>query len=165
MQHYDADPQSARFCHSDQTAYWLGRIWTRQGRFPAGTEFRSDCLFGEHLLPRYPEGLVVLVESPKNALFGALQHQDLLWLATGSKGMLKRDVLQPLRGRNVIVIPDRDAIGEWKKALSGMQDLANFSVSDFCQRMAPPGDAKFDIADYIAHLHGNGARTAMRSST
>jgi len=30
-----------------------------------------------------------------------------------------------------------------------MSDLANFTVSDFCQRMAPEGQPKFDIADYL----------------
>ena len=153
VQHYDTDPLSPRFAHSDQTAYWLGRIWAREGRLPAGAEFRADCLFGEHLLPRYPDGLVVLVESPKNALFGALEHQELLWVATGNKGMLKREVLKPLQGRDVIVIPDRDAINEWQETIAGMKDLANFSVSDFCRRMAPDGNEKFDIADFIAMQH------------
>ena len=51
--------------------------------------------------------------------------------------------------RNVIVMPDRDAIPKWKEQLSGMRDLANFTVSDFCERLAPENQPKFDIADYI----------------
>ena len=30
-----------------------------------------------------------------------------------------------------------------------MADLANFTVSDFCRRMAPDDQPKFDIADYL----------------
>ena len=149
MQHYDTDPASPRFCHSDQKTFWLGSMWAKEGRLPQGAQFRSACLFGEHLLPRYPDSLVVLVESPKNALFGALACQQMTWVATGNKGMLKRDVLMPLRGRDVIVIPDRDAIEEWTQTLRGLADLANFTVSDFCRQQAPDDQPKFDIADYI----------------
>ena len=38
---------------------------------------------------------------------------------------------------------------EWTFVVSTMSDLANFTVSDFCQRMAPEGQPKFDIADYL----------------
>ena len=150
VQHYDSDPSSARFAHSDQgSCYWLGSIWVREGRLPTDAVFRSTCLFGEHLLSRYPDSMVALVESPKNALFGALAFPQLTWVATGSKSMLKREVLQPLLNRDVIVIPDRDAIGDWTAVLKGMADLANFTVSDFCERHAADGQPKFDIADYI----------------
>ena len=149
VQHYETDPHSERFGHCDQTAYWLGKIWAREGRLPKDAQFRSDCLFGEHLLPRYPNSVVALVESPKNALFGALAHPQYLWIATGNKGMLKREVLRPLQGRDVIVIPDCDAVEEWTQTLEGMPDLANFTVSEFCRRMAPEGKPKFDIADHL----------------
>ena len=149
VQHYDTDPASPRFCHNDQNTYWLGAIWSKEGRLPQGAQFRSDCLFGEHLLPRYPESIVALVESPKNAMFGALAFPQMTWVATGNKGALKRETLQPLRSRDVIVIPDRDAIQEWKQTLKGMADLANFTVSDFCRQNAPDGQMKYDIADYL----------------
>jgi hypothetical protein len=149
VQHYETDPHFDRFGHSDQAAYWLGAIWMREGRLPAGAVFRSDCLFGEHLLPRYPNSVVALVESPKNALFGALAFPQWLWVATGNKGNLKRQSLLTLRGRDIIVIPDGDAVEEWTAKVSDMKDLANFTVSDFCRRMAPEGQPKYDIADYL----------------
>lgn len=150
VQHYETDPYKDRFAHSDKNScFWLGKIWTREERLPKNAEFQSACLFGEHLLPRYPNSKVALVESPKNALFGALAFPHLVWVAAGNKGMLKRGVLQPLQGRDVMVIPDCDAVGEWTVAISKMADLANFTVSDFCQRHAPEGQPKFDIADYL----------------
>ena len=153
VQHYDTEPFTPRFAHSDKTAYWLAKIWVKEGRLPADAEFRSDCLFGEHLLTRYPNSMVALVESPKNALFGALECPWLTWVATGNKGNLKRHGLLPLQGRDVIVIPDRDAVDEWRMKIEGMADLANFTVSDFCKRVASESQPKFDIADYIAQKH------------
>lgn len=149
VQHYNTDYTSPHFAHSDQTAYWLGKIWAREGRLPKDAVFRSDCLFGEHLLSRYPDSIVALVESPKNAIIGALSFPTLTWVATGNKGMLKREVLSPLQQRNVIVIPDRDAITSWAEAISHLRDIANFTISDFCERAAPVDDRKFDIADFI----------------
>jgi hypothetical protein len=150
VQGYDTNPQSPRFCHCLQnTTYWLGKIWAKEGRLPGDAEFRSECLFGEHLLRQYPNSLLALVESPKNALFGAIAYPHITWLATGSKNMLKRSVLAPLRGREVIVIPDRDAIPLWTEAIDGMKDLANFMVSDFCEKQAPEDQPKYDIADYL----------------
>ena len=149
VQHYDTDQASPRFCHNDDKTFWLGAVWAKEGRLPKDACFRSACMFGEHLLPRYPESIVVLVESPKNALFGALAFQQMTWVATGNKGMLKREVLQPLQGRDVIVIPDCDAVDEWTETIGAMADLANFTVSDFCRRMAPEEQPKFDIADYL----------------
>lgn len=149
-QHYDADPQSPHFGHSDKgQCFWLGTIWAREGKLPKGAMFQSTCLFGEHLLTRYPDSTVALVESPKNALFGALAFQQLTWVATGNKTALRREVLQPLQGRDVIVIPDRDAVADWQKAIDGMADLANFRVSDFCSTKAPADQPKFDIADFL----------------
>ena len=153
VQHYDTDISSPRFAHSDQTAFWLGKIWAREGRLPQGADFRSDCMFGEHLLQRYPNSLVALVESPKNALFGALTIPQMTWVATGNKGNLKRQTLLPLQGRDIIVIPDCDAIDDWTEKVNAMTDLANFTVSDFCRRTAPDNQPKFDIADYIAQQH------------
>jgi len=153
VQHYDTDTDSPRFAHSDRPAYWLGKMWVKEGRLPAGAQFRSDCLFGEHLLPIHPASTVALVESPKNALFGALAFPQLTWVATGNKGNLKRQSLLPLQGRNVIVVPDCDAVGEWNEKIGQMKDLANFTVSDYCRRVAPKDQPKFDIADCIAELH------------
>lgn len=150
VQHYDANPQSPRFGHDDKgQSYWLASMWVKQKLLPENTKYRCDCLFGEHLLSRYPDTTVALVESPKNAIFGALAFPEMIWLASGNKTNLKRSVLQPLCGRDVIVFPDCDAVDEWTTIIQGMTDLANFTVSDFCQRHAPEGQPKFDIADYL----------------
>lgn len=150
VQHYGTDPASPDFLKSDKRhCYWLGKNLAKQGLLPADAQFDNDCLFGEHLLSCYPTAPVILVESPKNALVGAAKYPQFLWVATGNKGMLKRTVLSPLRGRTVIVYPDRDAIDEWEEKLSHMQDIAPFRMSHLCEHVALADQPKYDIADYI----------------
>ena len=149
VQHYDTNLKSPCFSHNNDKIYWLGTIWKSEGRLPNDAEFRSSCLFGEHLLQRYPNNIVALVESPKNALFGALAYPEMVWVATGNKGNLKQETLMALQGRDVIIVPDCDAHDEWTKEIEKMEDIANFDISDFCKRSAPEGQPKFDIADYI----------------
>ena len=150
VQHYTTDPTSSDFLKSDKRhCFWLGKRLAEQGLVTSDAQFDNDCLFGAHLLPRYPTVPVVLVESPKNALVGAVARPEFLWVATGNKGMLKRKVISPLHGRNVIVYPDRDAIAEWEEKFRCMQDIASFVVSHLCERVAPADQAKFDIADFI----------------
>ena len=154
VQHYGTDPALSDFLKSDKHhCFWLGKQLVKQGLLPADAQFDNECLFGEHLLSRYPTAPVILVESPKNALVGVAAYPQFLWIATGNKGMLKRKALHPLRGRTVIVYPDRDAIEEWEEKLCRMQDIASFRVSHLCEQVAPDDQPKYDIADYIIDRH------------
>ena len=149
VQHYETDVESPRFGHSQKNqCYMLASIWKNSGKLLPGC-YEAKCLFGEHLLMRYPNTVVALVESPKNAIYGALAFPKMLWIATGNKTMLQRRYLEPLRGRDIIVIPDADAVQNWTDMVCSMQDLANFTISDFCLSHALEEEPKFDIADYI----------------
>lgn len=149
-QWYETDLSSENFGHCPKGhVYWLAKIWQQNGMLPTQGQYITSGLFGEHLLNKYPSNIVGLVESPKNALFGSLAFPQLVWVAVGNKGMLKREVMEPLRDRDVIVLPDCDAVEEWTAAISKMTDIANFTISDFCKRMAPADQPKFDIADYL----------------
>ena len=48
----------------------------------------TQCLFGEHLLTRYPERIVALVEAEKTAVIGAGFIPEYVWLATGGQKRL-----------------------------------------------------------------------------
>ena len=150
LQHYETDIRSPRFAHSDRgLCYWLGQGLASEGVVRHDAKFDNQCLFGAHLLQRYPRAEVMLVESPKNAIVGAAACPQYVWVATGSKNLLNRHALQVLRSRRVTVYPDRDAIGEWSEKLQSMRDLFDYEVSRFCETFAPEGAAKFDIADFI----------------
>lgn len=152
VQCYCSDVLSNDFAHFDKSpgkVLWIGKQLSANGVLPAEATLDNNCLYGEHLLAKYPDCALVLVESPKNAIVGALEMPQFVWLATGNKGMLKEEVLKVLKGRDVIVIPDRDAIGEWAEKIGRMKHIANFTVSDFCEKNAPEGHEKYDIADWI----------------
>ena len=138
VQTYDCDTRSDRFFHNTGLCYWYGGMHFKEATF------NRQCLFGEHLLARHPDRVVVLVESPKNACVGAAAYPQYLWVATGNKGMLKRSVLEVLQGRMVVVFPDEDAYDEWAEKLEGMKDIACFTV-----QRAPALNKKSDIADFI----------------
>ncbi len=150
LQHYDTNTKSEQFAHCDKKhTFWLGALLQREGKLSTG-RFDHEVLFGEHLLARHPNSVVGLVESPKNAVVCACQWPDIVWVATGNKGMLKRSVLLPLRGRDVLVYPDEDAREEWSKKLEEMRDVANFHIA--APLPPPEGEAatgKSDIADVI----------------
>lgn len=150
---YETDIASERFAHyKPKSIMMMGPLLSKQGILPAEAKLNYNCLFGAHLLSKYPNADVFLTESPKNALIMAAEHPEYVCLATGSKSNLKRESLECLKGRNVFVVPDCDAIDDWKNTIEANRDLANFVVSDFCQRMAPEGQDKYDIADYYLSL-------------
>ena len=76
----------------------------------------TQCLFGEHLLPRYPGRSVTLVESEKTAVISALMPDDI-WLATCGKSQLG-DKLKVLKGRTVTAFPDIDGYDHWRTKLA-----------------------------------------------
>lgn len=73
----------------------------------------------------------------------------LLWIAVGNKNNLTRSRLECLRNRKVIVIPDNDALEEWRRILSKMQDIATFCFSSFCEQALGEQGEKGDVADYL----------------
>jgi hypothetical protein len=75
------------------------------GGIPEGFKL-EQCLFGEHLLDKYPEALVGIVEAEKTALVARLMVPSVLWLAVGGLGELKLSKLLPLAGRHVTLWPD-----------------------------------------------------------
>ena len=115
-------------------------------------------LFGSHLLKRYPDAKINLVESEKTALvmanyFGMPDSQ--LWLACGGLKQLKIESMQPLidQGRQVWLWPDKDGVQGW-------QELADKLGSEKVQVYTKFFDAcwieedgpKADIADIAVRM-------------
>lgn len=130
-------------------------------------EQKVTCFFGSHLLKRYPNNPVVLVEAPKTAIYGACYYgvpkseNDFLWLAVYNKSSLTEDKFKILEGRKILLIPDLSidsvTFNEWKdKALLFARKLnsTNISVFDFLERCAPADlrNSGGDFADYLAQF-------------
>ena len=65
----------------------------------------TQCLFGEHLLTRYPERIVALVEAEKTAVIGAGFIPEYVWLATGGRSGVN-DRVDILKNRKILVFAD-----------------------------------------------------------
>ena len=113
----------------------------------------TQCLFGEHLLKRYPFRPVALVESEKTAVICSSFWPEYIWLATGGKSQLN-DRLQVLKGRKVVAFPDVDGFSEWKEKLFQVRGL-DIVVSDVLEKSATVEDRAnhVDIADLLIRQH------------
>ena len=131
---------------------WVHPVFKRHGFIPQGWEM-SQVLFGEHLIDKYPNKIICLVEAEKSAVFCAGLMPEYLWVATGGKTQLG-DRLNVLRGRRVIAIPDIDAFDAWSDYFQQRLDL-DVTVSDFVERFATDADreAQIDIADLFIRWH------------
>ncbi len=130
-------------------------------------ETKVSCLFGEHLLSKYPHNPVALVEAPKTAIYGTLyfgcpeQPTTLLWLAVYNLSSLNLNKCKALKCRNVYLFPDLSKDGKaydkWKadsEAIQRQLQDTYFHVSDLLEQLAPKQDKEEgkDIADYLIKL-------------
>lgn len=125
---------------------------------------KVSCLFGEHLLNKYPHNPIALVEAPKTAIYGTLyfgfpeQPKNLLWMAVFNLSSLNVDKCKALQGRSVYLFPDlskdgtafklwSDKAKEMGRQLSGTY----FEVSNLLEQLATDNDREQgkDIADYL----------------
>ncbi|MBI0401360.1 DUF6371 domain-containing protein [Cyclobacterium marinum] len=131
-------------------------------------EKRVSCLFGEHLLSKYPHNPIALVEAPKTAVYGTLYFglpetpENLIWLAVYNKSSFSFDKLKVLQGRFVFVFPDLSKDGntfkEWEtKATDFEGELpgTRFIFSELLERLASGKDKNDgkDLADYLIKMN------------
>lgn len=116
--------------------------------------FRLDqCLFGEHLLDKYPKAPVGIVEAEKTALVARLLVPSVLWLSVGGLRELKLGKLLPLAGRHVTLWPDLGkGFEEWSAKAHDLEPLfASLKVADLLERLATDAERErgLDLADYL----------------
>lgn len=126
---------------------WVHAVMKRVGQLPEDWEL-TQCLFGEHLLPLYPDKPVALVESEKTAVICAGLMPRFLWLATGGKQQINAEKFAVLGKRKVTAFPDVDGFTEWTERLHAIPGL-NVTIADVLQKEATPQDflEHIDIAD------------------
>ena len=107
----------------------------------------TQCLFGEHLLTRYPERIVALVEAEKTAVIGAGFIPEYVWLATGGRSGVN-DRVDILKNRKILFSADVDVYDYWKEKFKARPQLKVY-ISDYLQKNASPQDLEnhIDIAD------------------
>ena len=125
---------------------------------------KVSCLFGEHLLSKYPNNTIALVEAPKTAIYGTLyfgfpkNSKGLLWLAVYNLSSLNVNKCKALKNRKVLLFPDLSKNGKafelWSNKANEIQTKIKgiqFHVSDLLEQLAPEQDKEQgkDIADYL----------------
>lgn len=94
----------------------------------------QECLFGEHLLTKYPNMFVGIVESEKTAIIASGVVDDCLFLATGGCTKLTPAMCQALKGRNVVLFPDNGKFEKWSEKGRAMRHLFNtISIVDIME--------------------------------
>lgn len=143
--------------HRDKEGYsfnWMHTMLAKVKMLDLGQYRVETCLFGLHLLDRYPKAEVCIVESEKSALicsaFTDPSHR--LWMATGGKSNVAK--LQPLidRKRDIVLFPDHDGYQQWCDDAKVI-DYNRLSVSRLVERQWTEADGpKADIADIMIRL-------------
>lgn len=118
-------------------------------------------LFGAHLLKRYPQATINVVESEKTALIMANYYgcpESQLWLACGGLKFLNLDAMQVLidQGRKVWLWPDKDGIEKWREVadkLGSEQVQVYTKFFDAC--WIPEDGDKADAADIAIRMMRN----------
>ena len=69
-----------------------------------------QCYFGEHLLKKYPDKPVAIVEAEKTAVIASMIYDEFVWIATGNLNGLTLAKSKILKDRDIILYPDVGSI-------------------------------------------------------
>jgi hypothetical protein len=144
-----------RIKHESRAINWVHNKLKRQGTISQDFNL-AQCFFGEHLIRRYPDKPVAIVESEKSAIIASIVFPDYIWLATGALNGLSLDKCFVLDKRKVYIYPDLGkAYSVWKLKAEEISKFIRWEVhvSDLLENIATPSAKAegFDIADYILH--------------
>lgn len=127
-------------------------------------EIKVSCLFGAHLLNKYPKNPIALVEAPKTAIYGTLYFgfpdnpSNMLWLAVYNLSSLNLNKCKELAGRDVYLFPDLSKNGRafdlWSKKAKQLEleiPHSRFIVSDLLEKNAGEEEREkgSDLADFL----------------
>lgn len=134
---------------------WITSKLFRHGYYDEDRWEVRRCLFGLHLMNKYPNAEVHIVESEKTAIFCTIYFGDMehhIWMATAGKGNLTREILKPLidARRTIALHPDKDGMDDWKKRCQEMDYQRIYMNNAIMLLQWKPCDGeKADIADIL----------------
>lgn len=111
-----------------------------------------QCLFGLHRINEDYQKTIAIVESEKTAIVMSVFLPDFIWLATGSKGNFKFDLLEPIKNRNIIAYPDKGEFNNWLNKATDLNAVGfKIAVSNLLEQTN--FENGFDLADYYFKMH------------
>ena len=161
--------------HRDKTQH-PGWIYNQPGRYDEDRKYKPGPrdlldpdhhtilkpLFGSHLLNRYPQAEVNIVESEKTAIIMANYYgnpERRLWLACGGLQWLQLDKFQPLidQGRTVWLWPDKDGREAWQEVCDKLgYDKCRVYTHFFDTCWTEADGDKADVADIAIRMMRTG---------
>ncbi len=106
-----------------------------------------QCLFGLHNTTEDYQKTIAIVESEKTAIIMSIILPDYIWLATGSKGNFKFELLEALKKRNIIAFPDKGEYFNWLNKATELNAIGfKIAVSELIEQT--DFENGFDLADY-----------------
>lgn len=129
---YGADGHRLRYQN------WYHSILTQNGQLPKNWVL-YQCFFGQHLLKKYAEKQVCVVESEKTAVILAALQSEFVWIATGGSSGLSVEKLSCLKKRQVKVIPDSGCYEKWSKILLETKGI-DYVITDQMEVFEPNTD-------------------------
>ena len=154
----DRDEQGRKVFASDWEHAWRAR----QKQYDKDKWEIHYALFGEHLLKKYPNAIVNVVESEKTAIIMANYYDDFdsqIWLACGGLQWLQLDTFQPLidQGRTIWLWPDKDGRDDWQEVCDKLgYDHCRVYTHFFDTCWTPSDGDKADIADIAIRMMTTG---------
>jgi hypothetical protein len=112
----------------------------------------KQIFFGEHLLLKYPDKPVAIVEAEKTAVIASICFPEFVWLACNSKTWLKAERLQRFGQRQIILYPDADGFELWQTiATNSTRQGSTVKVSNLIESHATAEQKAngYDLADYL----------------
>jgi hypothetical protein len=112
----------------------------------------EQIFFGEHLLPKFSNKPIGIVEAEKTAIIASLCLPEFVWLGCNSKSWIKVERLQPLKNRQIILYPDADGFSLWQRiATDAQRQGLTVKISTLIEDHATEEQRQngFDLADYL----------------
>lgn len=113
----------------------------------------TQCLFGEHLINKYPDKKIIVVESEKTAIVMSCIMPQYIFMATGGLGGLNSQRIYPIKDAEIMVYPDYGQYEYWKQKayMINLELGSNIVVSHAYEDLARLQDLDMgsDIADYF----------------
>lgn len=140
----------------DKRPYWIHSALKKSGELSESFDLQQ-CFFGEHLLPKYPDRLIGIVEAEKTAVIASICEgvfTDTVWLACGGLTQLNKDKLERI-GRNkrrIVLYPDLNGYDKWRSIASEARKAGiQVTVSDLLERFATSEQKNegLDLADFL----------------
>jgi hypothetical protein len=111
----------------------------------------NQCLFGLHRINEDYKKTIAIVESEKTAIVMSILLPHYIWLATGSKGNFKFEMLKPIKKRNIVSFPDKGEYNNWLNKSIELNAVGfKISVSNLLEQT--DFENGFDLADYYLNV-------------